>query len=682
MRAAKAAPLAPRKPYKAIHHGLERDDPWHWLRDTDYPSVKDDEILAYLKAENAYFDDVMSPHQALRDTLFEETKARHQEEESSVPVRDGSYFYQWRFEKGAEYRTWWRKAADGDGPWQCILNEPALAAGHEYFRLGGFDVSPDESLVAWSVDSNGAERYCAYLARAEGGEARALDIPEIIGTPIFAMDGKCLVYVVVNEQWRPWQVWLHMFDVPAGDTCIYEERDERFRVHVHLTRSREYLVISTGDHTTSECLVVPADAPLTTPRVVAPRMRGCQYDLDQAHGRFYARINDTHENFRLVSMPASNLDRTNWREEIAASDSAYLQAISAFDKWLVVSEKADALDQIRVREYAGGEHRIAFPEDVYAASLGETPEFTADRLRIEYESLVTPETVFEYLPEARKLVSLKRQEVPGYEADQFESKRLWAEARDGERIPVSLVRRKGSRPRALHLYAYGAYGIGTAPAFNLARISMLERGVAFAIAHIRGGDELGRRWYLHGKREHRANTFNDFVDTARHLVEQGEAEAGKIAISGGSAGGELMGAVINEATGLWGAVVAHVPFVDVLNTMLDATLPLTPPEWDEWGNPIEDEAAYELIASYCPYAQTGPQDYPPLLVTAGLNDPRVTYWEPAKWTAKLRHLKTDDNILLLKTNMGAGHGGKSGRFERLHEKADEQAFMLLAMNLT
>ena len=676
-------PVAKRKPHVSKYHGEELDDPWSWLKDPNYPKVEDEEILAYLREENDYFSSVMTPHENLRERLFQETKSRHVEEESSVPVRDGEFLYQWRFDKGAEYRTWWRKPVSGDNPWQCILNEPELAKNCEYFRLGGFDASPNGSLLTWSEDTNGSERYKAFLRPTDSGDTRELELPEILGTPIFAMDGDSLVYLVVSEQWRPWQVWVHSLSGTCPDECIYEESDERFRVSVDITRSEKYLLISTGDHTTNECLVVPADAPLTTPRVVSPRKRGCLYSVDHAHNRFYILINDTHENFRLVSTPETAIERGNWREEIAASDSALLQDLDAFERWLVISEMADALDRLRVRDYAGNEHWVEFPESVYSASLGEVPAFDADKLRIEYESMVTPETTFDYLPEARRLVKLKTLEVPGYDASRFETWRLWAEARDGRRIPVSLVSLKGrsSQPSALHLYGYGAYGIGMPPGFSLSRISLLERGFTFAIAHVRGGDELGRGWYLDGKLHKRQNTFNDFVDVARHLVEIGLSKTGRMAISGGSAGGELMGAVLNQAPELWGAVVAHVPFVDVLNTMLDAELPLTPPEWDEWGNPIEDPKAFDLIASYCPYTQTTSKDYPPILVTAGLNDPRVTYWEPAKWVAKLRHLKTDKNILLLKTNMGAGHAGKTGRFERLREIADEQAFILLAMQM-
>ena len=674
-------PVARRKPRAFEHHGRVLEDPWCWLKDSGYPKVEDQEILAYLRAENDYFDAVMSPHDTLRERLFQEIKSRHLEEDACVPFRDGEFLYQWRFDKGSEYRTWWRKPCSGDGPWQCILNEPELAEGFEYFQLGGFDVSPDGSLLTWSVDTNGSERYRAFLRPAAGNDIRAIDVPEILGAPIFAMDGDSLLYLVVNEQWRPWQVWIHSLSGIRADQCIYQESDDRFRVSVDITRSEQYLVITTGDHTTNECLVVPANAPLTAPQVVVPRKQGRQYSLDHAHGRFYILINDTHENFRLLSTPESTLEPSHWREEIAASDSVYLQDVDAFEKWLVVSEMADALDRLRIRQYDGSEHWVEFPESVYSASLGEVPAFDAGKLRIDYESMVTPETTFDYLPRERRLVNLKTREVPGYDASRFETKRLWAEARDGKRIPVSLVSLKESSTSAspLHLYGYGAYGIGMPPGFSLSRISLLKRGFTFAIAHVRGGDELGRGWYLDGKLDKRQNTFNDFVDVARHLIDIGQAEPGRIAISGGSAGGELMGAVVNQAPELWGAVVAHVPFVDVLHTMLDAELPLTPPEWDEWGNPIEDPESYDLIASYCPYTQTTSKDYPPILVTAGLNDPRVTYWEPAKWVAKLRHLKTDKNVLLLKTNMGAGHAGKTGRFERLHEVADEQAFMLLAM---
>lgn len=681
LSAVRHPPTAARKPHTSRHHGRTLEDPWHWLKDPSYPQVDDKEILSYLRAENDYFDEVMSPHQELRETLFQEIKSRHVEEDTSVPVKDGDHHYQWRFEKGQEYRSWWRKPVDSANAWQCFLSEPELAQGHEYFRLGGWDIGPDGSQLVWSVDTSGSERYQASMRPVDGGEVRRLELPDLMATPFFSMDGDSLVYVAVNAQWRPWQVWVRSLSERVPDRCIFEESDERFRVSAGLTRSKQFIVISTGDHATTESLVLPAHSPWESPRVVSPRQRGREYSVDHAHGRFYILVNDVHENFRLVSTPESKTGPEHWREEIAASHAVYLSDIDAFERWLVVSERSEALDQIRIREYGGKEFHVEFPESVYSAGLGEVPEFNADRLRIIYESLVTPRTEFDFSPKDRSLIRLKTQEVPGYDASLYETKRLWASVRDGARVPISLVWRKDrSECPGMHLYAYGAYGIGTPPGFGLARVSLLDRGFTFAIAHVRGGDELGYGWYRQGKLKHRANTFNDFVDVARHLIEAGEAQAGRIAISGGSAGGELMGAAMNQAPDLWGAVVAHVPFVDVLNTMLDADLPLTPAEWDEWGNPLQDIEAYELIESYSPYDQVRANDYPPLFVTAGLSDPRVTYWEPAKWVAKLRHLKTDSNILLLKTNMQAGHGGKSGRFERLREVADEQAFFLLAMS--
>ena len=676
-------PTAKRKPHTSEHHGRSLEDPWHWLRDPGYPRVENEEILAYLHAENDYFDEVMSPHEKLRESLFQESKSRYVEEDWSVPVKDGAHLYQWRFAKGEEYRSWWRKPANGEGPWQCFLSEPELSEGHDYFRLGGWDVSQSGELLVWSVDTTGSERYRAFIRPISVGDSRELELPELMGTPFFAMDGDSLVYVVVNENWRPWQVRVHSLSGSKPDYCIFEEGDERFRVSAELTRSKQFIVISTGDHVTTESLVVPASSPCDSPRVISPRRRGCEYSIDHAHRRFYIRINDLHENFRVVSTPESATEPEHWCEEITASDSVYLRDIHAFDRWLVVSEQAEALDQINIWEYGGEGFRIEFPESVYAARLGDVPEFDATCVRVIYESLVTPQTVFDFSPQDQRLSALKTQEVPGYSADLYSTKRIWATAQDGRRIPVSLVWRKDRiTNKAMHLYAYGAYGIGTRPGFSPSRVSLLDRGFSFAIAHVRGGDELGYGWYLQGKLENRCNAFNDFIDVARHLIDSGEAETGRIAISGGSAGGELVGAVINQAPQLWGAAVAHVPFVDVLNTMLDADLPLTPAEWDEWGNPIEDVEAYDLIASYSPYDRIEARNYPPLMVTAGLNDPRVTYWEPAKWVAKLRHLKTDTNVLLLKTNISAGHGGKSGRYERLKEVADEQAFMLLALDST
>ncbi|OYX94976.1 MAG: S9 family peptidase, partial [Novosphingobium sp. 35-62-5] len=459
---------------------------------------------------------------------------------------------------------------------------------------------------------------------------------------------------------------------------LYHEDDEGFRVGAALSANEKWLIISTGDHETGEVRLVPADDPLATPLLVKRRQKGVEYDVDERDGVLYIHANDTHENFRLATAPLDNPGE--WSTLIEGTDDFYLTGFELFRDFYVVEGRVRGLDRIELRYYDDPTRvqPIAFPEASYEASLGDNPEWDMQVLRVGYESMVSPASVYDYDVAAQSLTLLKVQEIPsGYDASLYETARLEIAARDGTMVPVSVVWRKDRAAGGpLHLYGYGAYGIAIGPGFSTTRLSLVDRGFAYAIAHIRGGDDLGRAWYKAGKLEARTNTFKDFVDVAKGLIERGFTQAGKISISGGSAGGELMGAVINSDPDLWGAVVAHVPFVDVLNTMLDEDLPLTPGEWPEWGNPIEDKAAFELIQSYSPYDQIRAQAYPPLMVTAGLNDPRVTYWEPAKWVARLREAKTDTNELILKTNMGAGHGGKSGRFESLKETAEEFAFIL------
>ncbi len=467
---------------------------------------------------------------------------------------------------------------------------------------------------------------------------------------------------------------------------LFREADEGFRVDVGLTQSERFLTIFTGDHETSEIRLLPAGDPLAEPILVAARRKGVEYGVEEHDGILFVHTNDDHANFRLATAALSAPGE--WTTLIPGSDRFYMTDVTTFADFYVVEGREDGLDQIEIRYYDDPARieRIAFPEASYDAGLGENPEYHSDTLRLGYESMVTPGTVYDYDVKARTMVVRKVQEVPsGYTADDYATERLMLPARDGTMIPVSLVWKRDMRHdgkhQPLHLYGYGAYGLAIPPGFSTTRLSLVDRGFVYAIAHIRGGDDLGRHWYLSGKLEQRTNTFNDFIDVAQGLIDAGWTSAGRISIAGGSAGGELVGAAINMAPQLFGAAVAHVPFVDVLNTMLDASLPLTPGEWPEWGNPIEDAAAYELIASYSPYDRVTAQNYPPLLVTAGLNDPRVTYWEPAKWVAKLRATKTDTNSLLLKTNMGAGHGGKSGRFESLREDAEEQAFILTQMGV-
>jgi oligopeptidase B len=677
-------PVAPTRPHETSHHGRTISDPWAWLRDPGYPDVTDKDVLGYLEAENAWFEAAMEPHQPLIDALFKEMKGRIREDDASVPQKDGDWLYWRAFETGAEYRKWYRKPIKG-GPDNLILDEPALAAGKDYFRLGAISISPCARYLAYAIDDNGSERFEARIRDLETGEMLPDVIPGTLSALVWTKDSKALVYGLANDNWRTDNARLHRIGTAVEeDIELFHEDDEGFRVSVGLTSAENWIVIATGDHVTSEVRLVPADNPTAPPLLVSARKPEREYDVDEHDGWLYIRTNDAHPNFRLVRSRIETPDQ--WEEVLAPSAHFYLTDVSLFKNFYVTEGREDGLDQIEIRDYATHTpERLTFPEESYVAGLDDNPEYDVAKLRISYESMVAPETIFDLDLKTRERTVLKVQEIPsGYDPALYASERIQITARDGVQIPVSIVYRRdfprdGSRP--LHLYGYGAYGMAMEPGFSTTRLSLLDRGFAYAIAHIRGGDDLGQQWYLDGKLDKRTNTFNDFVDVAKGLIALGYSSAGRITTSGGSAGGELMGAVVNSDPGLWGAVVAHVPFVDVLNTMLDASLPLTPGEWPEWGNPIEDPAAFDLIASYSPYDNVRPQDYPPMLVTAGLNDPRVTYWEPAKWVAKLRATRTDKNVLLLKTNMGAGHGGKSGRWESLKETAEEFAFILWQMGL-
>jgi len=682
-----APPVAAKKPARATHHGITVTDDYAWLRDPKYPKVKDKKILAHLAAENAWFEARMKPHQATVDLLFREMRGRIKEADRSVPQKDGDYLYWIEFEEGAEYKKWWRKPVAG-GPDELILDEPALAEGKEYFRLGALSVSKDGKLLAYSIDDNGSERYTAKIKVLATGEHLPDEIPGTLSALLWVAGDKGLVYSLANENWRTDNARLHWVGQPvAKDVELFHEVDEGFRVSAALSASEEWIVIGTGDHETSEAWLVPADAPLDPPKLVRARRKGVEYDVDVRPTEngpiLFIHANDTHENFRLATAKFDH--PADWSTLIAGSDEFYLTGFELFKDFYVVDGRVRGLDRLEIRYYDDPSRiePVEFPEASYTASLGNNPEFDQTVLRMSYESMVSPASTYDFDVAKRELKLLKVQEIPsGYDRDLYTTERLEITARDGTSIPVSLMYRKDRKSAGpLHLYGYGAYGIAIPPGFSTTRLSLVDRGFAYAIAHIRGGDDLGRAWYKAGKLEQRTNAFTDFVDVAKGLIAKGYTKAGRISISGGSAGGELMGAVVNSDPELWGAVVAHVPFVDVLATMLDASLPLTPGEWPEWGNPIEDPKAFELIRSYSPYDNVGRHAYPPLLVTAGLNDPRVTYWEPAKWVARLRELKTDDNELLLKTNMGAGHGGKSGRFESLKETAEEFAFILWQMGI-
>lgn len=676
-------PVAAKQPHVETHHGIALRDDYAWLRDPGYPEVSDKAVLAHLEAENAWFESRMAPHRGRIDALFKEMRGRIKEADKSVPQKDGDWLYWIEFEEGAEYKKWWRRPVAG-GADELILDEVALAEGHEYFRLGAISVSQDGRLLAWSVDDNGSERFTARIKVIASGEVLPDEIPGTLSSLVWVAGDKGLIYSLANEQWRTDNARLHWLGQPvAEDVELYHEDDDGFRVGASLSANEQWLIIGTSDHETSEVRLVPAADPLAAPILVRARQAGVEYDVDLRGETIFVHANDSHENFRLATAPLSAPGE--WTTLIEGSDEFYLTGFDLFRDFYVIEGRVRGLDRIEVRYYddPARVEPIAFPEASFSAGLGDNPEWAVTKLRLSYESMVSPASVLDYDVAGRSLATLKVQEIPsGYDASLYATERLEIAARDGTLVPVSLVYRRDRHAGGpLHLYGYGAYGIAIEPGFSTTRLSLVNRGFAYAIAHIRGGDDLGRAWYKAGKLERRTNTFHDFVDVAKGLIAQGHTQAGRISISGGSAGGELMGAVINSDPALWGAVVAHVPFVDVLNTMLDPTLPLTPGEWPEWGNPIEDEAAFALIRSYSPYDQVKAQAYPPLLVTAGLNDPRVTYWEPAKWVARLREMKTDTNELLLKTNMGAGHGGKSGRFESLKETAEEFAFILWQLGI-
>lgn len=678
-------PVARRGTHRFTLHGITIEDPYAWLRDKGYPKVEDPEILAYLKAENAYFEDRMRAQSMLVEALFEQMKGRIQEDDASVPFADGDWQYWWAFETGGQYRNWYRKprnAAEGDtAGTQLILSEPKLAEGKDYFRLGTLDVSPDGKLLAYSTDTDGSERFVLVIQDIATGKLLETVAKDSLGQAVWSSDSRSVVWAQASAEWRPTKIWLHRLG-DAASSLLYEEKEAGFWVQPELTQDRRWILLNSYTQTTSEVRLLEAADPSKPAVLVRPRKTDVRYSVDARGDTLFVLTNDDHVNFRLAT--ASVAAPGTWTTLIAGSDDVYLTDFTAFASFLAVEERMRGLDQIRILWPDGRDQRVKFPEASYTASLGTNAEPDTKALRISYSSMITPNTVFDYQLPFQTLVTKKVQQIPsGYDASQYATERLMAPARDGTRVPVSVVYRKdyvkdGTRP--LHVYGYGSYGIATPPSFSAARLSLLDRGFAYAIVHTRGGDDLGYQWYLDGKLEKRENTFNDFVDATRHLNRQGFGRHGFNSASGGSAGGWLMGAVVNQAPDMWKAIVAHVPFVDIVNTMLDESLPLTPGEWPEWGDPRQDKVVLKRLIRLSPYDQTMPMNYPAMLITGGLSDPRVTYWEPAKWAARIRATKTDSNVLLLKINMGAGHGGKSGRYERLRETAEEYAFILAAFD--
>ncbi|MFN3591137.1 MAG: S9 family peptidase [Thermaurantiacus sp.] len=679
-----APPVARRGDWVTHMHGITVPDPYRWLRDPGYPKVTDREILAYLRAENSWFEQEMGPQSMLVEALFEQLKAQIKDDEASVPVPNGAFEYWWKFEPGAQYRQWWRRprgAADGD---EIILSEPAMARGREYFRLGTLAVSPDGRRLAYSFDDSGDERFVLRVRDLETGKDIETVAPDSVGAVAWTADSEGLVWAQASEQWRPDRVRLHRLGTPSGDDPLLYQEPEDFFISVSASQDRRWIFVTAAQSATREVRIIDGTRPEAPVRLVRARTPGLEYSVDASGDWFFIRANDSHPNFRVAAAPLN--DPSDWKTLVEGDERIYITGLTPFSSYVAIEERLDGLDQVRLLFPDGRQRRVAFPEPSYAAGLGNNAEADAPLLRLSYSSMVTPNTDYDYDVTADRLIVRKVQEIPsGYDPSEYVTERLMAPARDGARVPVSLVYRKGypkdgSRP--LHVYAYGSYGYAIPPSFAASRLAMLDRaGFAYAIAHVRGGDDLGRHWYLDGKLENKANTFNDFEDVTRFLHGQGFGQPAITSASGGSAGGWLVGAVATQAPDLYGAMVAHVPFVDVLNTMLDISLPLTPGEFPEWGNPIEDPEAFRRLLSLSPYDQVRRQRYPHLLVTAGLNDPRVTYWEPAKWVARLRAEAEPGNLLLLKTNMGAGHGGRSGRFERLREVAEEMAFIFKALDI-
>jgi oligopeptidase B len=669
-----APPVAARIEHRTEIHDRVLIDPYFWMRDRENP-----ETLAYLEAENAYTSARMAHTEPLQQTIYDEILARIQQTDLTVPVRHGDYYYYSRTEEGKDYPIFCRKPQSLDNEEQIILDVNALAEGHDYFSIGALEVSDDHRLLAYSVDTRGDERYSLYFKNLETGELIKDAIENTAGV-VWANDNVTVFYTTLDATNRPDKVYRHRLGTAnSEDVLIHHEQDEGFYTYLSKTRSSGFILVTLGTISSTEVRYLDANAPTSELKILSPRQPGVEYSVEHHDDRFFIITNEDAINFRMMSASVDAPAREQWQEVIPHRDDVMLESAHAFKDWLVILEREGGVSRVRVRHLPSGEeHHVAFPEDVYELRVAENPEFDSNDFRMQYSSLVTPRTVFDYQMPGRELELMKETEVKQYDRAAFETHRIFATAADGTQIPISLVYKKGlalngSNPTLL--VGYGSYGANYDPYFSATRISLLERGVIYAIAHIRGGSEMGRMWYENGKMLHKKNTFTDFIASAEHLIEQGYTSAERLAINGGSAGGLLMGAVVNARPDLFAAVVADVPFVDVINTMLDPSIPLTVIEYNEWGNPNEREY-FDYIASYAPYENVVPQAYPPMLITAGLNDPRVHYWEPAKWTAKLRATKTDDNVLLLKTNMGAGHGGASGRYEWFRETAFTYAFIL------
>jgi oligopeptidase B len=682
-------PLAPKRPYEITQHGQTRIDNYFWMRYREDPAV-----LEYLHAEADYLDEAMQHTKPLQEALFLEMKGRIKETDTSAPEKKGAYYYYTRTEAGKQYPIFCRKPGSLEAAEEILLDQNELAAGKAFCRIGAFSVSPDGCILAYSVDPDGSEKCTLYVKDLTSGlffteqfENTSGNVYDHSGVE-WASDSRTLFYVTLDASQRPDKLWRHALGTdPATDALIVHEADETFFLFLLKSRSEKFIMTYHVSTTTREMRFLPADDPAAQLRTVQPRERGLEYYAEHHGDWFYIMANEDARNFKLLRAPVSAPGKENWVEVIAHREDTLIEGVYAFQDFLVLEERRSGLKQLRISglDAVGDPRYVEFPEPTYTLSADNNPEFESQALRFTYTSLVTPPSVIDYHMDTHAWEVVKEQEIPsGYDKSRFTSERLFAPAADGTLIPMSIVYKNGLARNGQNpclLYGYGSYGYSTEPAFNANRLSLLERGFVFAIAHIRGGSEMGRAWYEDGKVLRKRNTFTDFIAGAEYLVMQGYTSPPKLAIMGGSAGGLLVGAAMTMRPDLFGAVIAKVPFVDVINTMSDPSIPLTTLEYDQWGNP-EQKEYFEYMLSYSPYDNVRPTAYPHLLITTGLNDPRVAYWEPAKFAAKLRESKLDQNLLLLKTNFDAGHAGASGRYDFLKEIAFDFAFLIDRLDAT
>ncbi len=676
-----APPVAKKAPKTTEINGRTMVDNYYWLRDKKNPEVK-----AYLEAENAYTDAVMKPTEGLQKKLYDEMLSRIKETDIEVPYKEGDYFYYSRTEAGKQYQIHCRKKGDMDAPEEVVLDVNEMAKGQKFMSLGAYNVSDDGNLLAYTTDNTGFRQYSLAVKDLRTGKLLP-DHAERVGSVVWANDNKTIFYTVEDDTTkRQYQVYRHTAGTSGSDKLAYEEKDEKFDVYAAKTRSKAYIVLFSASHTTSEARYLPAGEPAAEWKVMQPRKQGVEYYPDHNGNSFYIRVNDTGRNFRLVKAPVTDPRSQNWQEVVPHRANVMLDDTDFFKNYYVLSERENGLPQIRVTDLRSGEsRRIEFPEPAYASYGYTNREYDTSKFRYGYQSFITPRSVFEYDMASGKSTLLKQKEVPGgYDRTRYQVQQIYATASDGVKIPISVVYLKGAKldgKGPLYLTGYGSYGYSIDIGFNSDLFSMIDRGVVAAVAHIRGGGEMGKAWHDDGRMMHKKNTFTDFVASAEYLVAQGYGSKDRLAIEGRSAGGLLMGAVLNMRPDLFHAALVGVPFVDVMNTMLDETLPLTVGEFEEWGNPKE-KPAFDYMMTYSPYDNIEAKKYPNMLVRTSFNDSQVMYWEPAKYVAKMRAIRTDHNIMILKTNMDpAGHGGASGRYDRLHEKAFDYAYFLTQMGI-